>query len=492
MNRGSVILTAVIIYLGVCIGVGLWAMRRTKSSNDFFMGGRNLGPLVIGFAAFSSTLSGFGFVGGPGLVYRMGMSSIWMVVVSAISIAIGFSVVAKRARLLAQLGDCISLPDVAYLRFRSNLVRGLLAVVVLLGVLGYLATQILAMSVVLQEVLRDANFFPDISLGMAVTVSTSVLLFYTVTGGIIASVYTDLIQGIIMVVAAVLVFGTILTTFDGGMAEISSIIAADDAQAMGPWGTIGVFGAMSWILVFSLGGAGQPHVVTKYMMIKEVRGLRTVIPVMAGAYMLAALLWIGLGLAMRALVLSGRHDVLAAPDMAAAAFLQGFTNPVLAGVVFAALLAAIMSTADSFLNVGTAAIVHDIPNALIGRAVKNELLWARATTVGLSVFAAIIAVYSGELVALLGAFGWGTFAAAFVPVLAIGLNWKRATPRAAVVAIVASLAINFGTRVAGVSAPYSTDMGAVALVVSMFLFIVVSLMDKPATIDPDVGLVMEL
>ena len=492
MNRGSVILTAVIIYLGVCIGVGLWAMRRTKSSNDFFMGGRNLGPLVIGFAAFSSTLSGFGFVGGPGLVYRMGMSSIWMVVVSAISIAIGFSVVAKRARLLAQLGDCISLPDVAYLRFRSNLVRGLLAVVVLLGVLGYLATQILAMSVVLQEVLRDANFFPDISLGMAVTVSTSVLLFYTVTGGIIASVYTDLIQGIIMVVAAVLVFGTILTTFDGGMAEISSIIAADDAQAMGPWGTIGVFGAMSWILVFSLGGAGQPHVVTKYMMIKEVRGLRTVIPVMAGAYMLAALLWIGLGLAMRALVLSGRHDVLAAPDMAAAAFLQGFTNPVLAGVVFAALLAAIMSTADSFLNVGTAAIVHDIPNALIGRSVKNELLWARATTVGLSVFAAIIAVYSGELVALLGAFGWGTFAAAFVPVLAIGLNWKRATPRAAVVAIVASLAINFGTRVAGGSAPYSTDMGAVALVVSMFLFIVVSLMDKPATIDPDVGLVMEL
>jgi Na+/proline symporter len=223
LNRGSVILTAVVIYLGVCIGVGLWAMRRTKSSNDFFMGGRNLGPLVIGFAAFSSTLSGFGFVGGPGLVYRMGMSSIWMVVVSAISIAIGFSVVAKRARLLAQLGDCISLPDVAYLRFRSNLVRGLLA-----------------MSVVLQEVLRDANFFPDISLGMAVTVSTSVLLFYTVTGGIIASVYTDLIQGIIMVVAAVLVFGTILTTFDGGMAEISSIIAADDAQAMGPWGTIGV------------------------------------------------------------------------------------------------------------------------------------------------------------------------------------------------------------------------------------------------------------
>jgi SSS family transporter len=492
VSRGAIVLVSVTLYLALCIGIGLWALRRTKSTEDFFMGGRSLGAVLIAFAVFSSTMSGFGFVGGPGLVYRMGMSSVWMVLTSAVGMVVVFSIVAKRVRLLGELRDCISLPDIAFARYKSNGVRGLMALVVLLGVLGYLATQILAMSVVLQEILRDANFFPNTSLGMAVLVSTAVLVFYTVTGGIIASIYTDLVQGIIMVVAALFVFGTVLNTFDGGMAEISQIIATDDADAMGPWGTLGIFGAMSWLLMFAIGGAGQPHVITKYMMLKDPRDLRKVIPMGAVAYVMAALLWIGLGLAMRALVLSGRHEALGAPDMAAAAFLQGFTDPYLAGIVFAALLAAVMSTADGFLNIGTAAIIHDLPNALVGRSIENELLWARITTVGLAAVAALIALYSGQLVALLGAFGWGTFSAAIVPVVGIGLNWKRATPRAAIIAIVASLAVNFGVRLSGAAAPYNVDPGAVSMIVSIFLFLVISLVDTPVEIDSDVEAVMEL
>ena len=140
-------------------------------------------------------MSGFGFIGGPGLVYRMGTSSLWMVVVSVIGAAILFSLVAKRVRLFAEIRECISLPDIAAVRFKSELVRALMATVVLLGVMGYLATQILAMAVVLQNVLLDANVFPEVSLEMTVAVSTAILVFYAVSGGIIASVYTDLIQG---------------------------------------------------------------------------------------------------------------------------------------------------------------------------------------------------------------------------------------------------------------------------------------------------------
>ena len=110
------------------------------------------------------------------------------------------------------------------------------------------------------------------------------LVFYTVTGGIVASVYTDLIQGTIMVVAAVLVFATVLSTFDGGLAEMSEVIAADDREAMGPWGTAGMFTCLSWFLVFGLGLAGQPHVITKYMMLKNARDVRHVVPLGAFAY----------------------------------------------------------------------------------------------------------------------------------------------------------------------------------------------------------------
>jgi Na+/proline symporter len=155
-----------------------------------------------------------------------------------------------------------------------------------------------------------------------------------------------------------------------------------------------------------------------------------------------------------------------------------------------------MSTADSFLNIGAAAVVHDIPTSIMGRSLKNELFCARTATVIITVAAAIFGLYIGDLVALLGAFGWGTFAAALVPAAAIGLNWKRATPLAANVAIISSIAINFGIKLAGkfwgFSVPYSIDTGALALLVSLTLFFAISLLSKPPKIDPDIAAVMDI
>jgi len=150
-----------------------------------------------------------------------------------------------------------------------------------------------------------------------------------------------------------------------------------------------------------------------------------------------------------------------------------------------------MSTADAFLNIGTAAVMHDIPKA-IGKTIKNDLFWARVTTVLITVCAAIFALYSGDLVAILGAFGWGTFAAAIVPVVAIGFNWKRATALAANTAIIASLCINFFVKLFKVSIPYSIDVGALSLVVSLLLFFTISLLSKPPVLDRDVEAVMDL
>ena len=92
--RIPIILTCIALYMAICIAIGLWAMRRTRSVRDFFMAGRNLGVLVIGVAIFSSLMSGFGFVGGPGLVYSLGMSSFWMVITTALGFAISDFLVA--------------------------------------------------------------------------------------------------------------------------------------------------------------------------------------------------------------------------------------------------------------------------------------------------------------------------------------------------------------------------------------------------------------
>jgi Na+/proline symporter len=253
---------------------------------------------------------------------------------------------------------------------------------------------------------------------------------------------------------------------------------------------------LGWFFVFGLGLAGQPHIITKMMMNKNISDNRSILPMSLFGYIMAALLWISIGVVIRAAVIDGVIDPLALPDDAASVFLSVFASPLLAGIVFAGLFAAIMSTSDAFLNIGTAAIIHDIPKAIRGHSVNNELFWARVVTVLLAIVAASFALYShytdATLVAILGAFGWATFSASIFPVVAIGLNWKGATVMGAVTAIVAALLINFVVQLAGIVLPYGISGGLVSFVTSLLLFIGVSLLGKPPELDADIESVLNI
>lgn len=451
-----------------------------------------MGVLVASVALFSSTMSGWGFVGGPGLVYQMGTSSFWMLIATSIGTMITFYLLGKRLRMLAELRDPISLPEAVTARYNSRSTGLLTAIAILLGVMGYLATQILAMATVLQSVLEDVSWIGPVPIEICVGISGAVLVFYCVTGGIIASVYTDLVQGIIMVFAAILVLVTAVGVVENGMTGMSETILADDPEAMGPWGTLGMVGCLSWYLLLALGMCGQPHVITKLMMTRRIQDARYMLPISVFGYALSACLWIAIGLCMRAVVLQGLHPQLENADDAAAEFLQVYAHPLLAGVVVAGLLAAIMSTADSFLNIGAAAIIHDIPRAVRGRSLKNELLWARVATVSIAVVAGGFSLYSGNLVALLGAFGWSTFAAAIVPTVAIGFNWKRATALACNLAILTGLVLNFTLELFKITLPYRFHGGALSILASLAVFYVVSLVSPRPEIDSDIEAVIDL
>ena len=361
--------------------------------------------------------------------------------------------------------------------------------------MSYLGAQILAMATVLHQLLSESSG-SQWTMEWCVGLSTAVLVFYCATGGIVASVYTDLFQGTIMLVAALLVFLTAANCVDGGFSEMSHTIMQDNPAAMGPWGTLGMMGCLSWYFLFTLGGTGQPHIITKFMMNRRISDVKYIYPVALAGFLLSALLWLSVGLVMRTLVLQGHHPELATADAAAPQFLQYYAHPVLAGIVFAALFAAIMSTADGFLNIGAAAIVHDIPQALRGRSLNRELLWVRVATVGTAVVAALFALYSPfTLVALLGKYAWGVFAAACVPVVAIGFNWKRANAQAANTAIICGLLMNLGVLIAevwGVSISYGIDSSALTLLLSLVIFIVVSLLSPQPTLPDDVRQVMEI
>jgi Na+/proline symporter len=495
-HRSTITLICVALYAGACLAVGVWAMRRTRDSRDFFVAGRDLGIVVSGIAIFSSTLSGFGFVGGPGLVYGMGMSSVWLVMTSVTGYVLTFALLGKRLRLIAEARDTVSLPDAVAARYGSETTRLLKALAIVLGVLGYLATQILAMATVLRDVLGSVPAVGDVSLVACVAISCAVLAFYCVAGGIIASVYTDMFQGAIMVVAALLVFAAAQQAVPGGFAGMSATLLADDPESIGPWGSLGMLASLSWFFLFLLGTSGQPHVFTKLMMMRHPADAKRILPLSLVGYTLSALLWIGVGLAMRALVVQGAHPELAHADQAAPVFLQHYAHPLLAGVVFAGLFAAIMSTADAFLNIGVAAVVHDFPRALRGRPPRRELYWARIGTVVMTIVAALFALYShyanARLVALLGVFGAATFAAALVPVVSIGFNWKRATAAAANTAIVVSLVINLGIELLGVRLPWGIHGGVVAMLASLALFLGISMLQAPPRLPPDIEAALDV
>jgi sodium/proline symporter/sodium/pantothenate symporter len=272
------------------------------------------------------------------------------------------------------------------------------------------------------------------------------------------------------------------------MARITATVASADASMVGPWGTTSAMLALSWLFVFGLGNVGMPHSTSRFLMIDDPRQLRYGVVLATGAYMMGSLLWMAVGFAVRAHVVAGSLPALAAADQAAPTFLASYTPSWLAGIVFAGLMSAILSTGSIFLNVGSAALTRDIPLAL-GRPLAHPIFWARTWTAVLALAAGGLALVSRELVALLGAIGYGLHAAALVPTLVIGLHWRRSTAAAVVgsatVAVVGSLYF-FGAQQLGFAANHGWWVPAhgfasvgLVMILSLLVFIATSLVTAP-------------
>jgi len=181
----------------------VWASRRTRNARDFFVAGQGIGIVTLAIAAMASTLSGFAFVGGPGLVYSAGTGAVFIVLSASITNTMGAWVLARRLRLLGEARGLITVPDAIGARYRSPAAQGLSAIAILVAVVGYMATNFLALGLVI-----DAMFGTGLTLG--IWIAMLVTLSYTAAGGILAGVYTDLFEGVVKTVASVTVFYFVL------------------------------------------------------------------------------------------------------------------------------------------------------------------------------------------------------------------------------------------------------------------------------------------
>ncbi len=483
------IVAIALVYFAIVAVIATWATRKTKTERDFFVAGAGVGLWTLAIAKMAASLSGFSFVGGPGLVYTIGLAGVFIILPGALSNALGAWVLAKKLRLLGEARGLLTVPAAIGARYRSPAAQGLAAVGILIAVIGYMATNLLALGIVI-----DAIFGTGLTAG--IWIGTGIILAYSVAGGILAGIYTDVFQGSIMALSSMLVVAFALKV-GGGLHHISDTIMAADTKFLGPWGSAGPITALSYFFVFSMGSLGQPNVIHKFYMLKDPRQLKWYLLLMSVALLCGQLIYIAIGVAIKALVVSGATAPLAKADQATPTFLLHFAPVVVAGLVFSGVAAAIMATVNSFMNAGAAALTLDIPTAL-GKKLDNELRWGRITTVILAIIAAGVAQISGTLVAFLGIFGWGMFASTIAPALAIGLNWDGATRAGAIASICSGLMLTLAGGTLAyfkiITLPKGVDVSALSLITSLLVFFIVSWLTRehaPAQLDADIKLVME-
>ncbi len=482
-------LTVALLYFAVVAGIGIYSARRTRTARDFFVAGRGVGLVTLAIAAMATTLSGFTFIGGPGLIYRVGLGAMFIILPAALTNTMGAAVLARRLRALVDKREVFTIPEALAARYRSRAVQGWSAVAILLAVVSYMATNLLALGLVLESTL-------GLSLAPAICVGALVVLAYSASGGILAGLYTDVFQGLLMAVASTAVFAYALAS-GGGMASMSRTLLSEAPGFISPWGSLSPLAALSFFFVFGIGTLGQPHVAHKYFMLRDASQLRWFPVVLTLAMTLTLLLFVGVGVAVKVQVLRGVMPPLSHPDEATPAFLRAFTPGPLAALVLSAVTAAIMSTVNSFLSIGAAACTRDLPRAF-GLTPRDELRRGRAWTVVLTLLSVLVALRSDTLVAFIGIFGWGLFASTLVPALAIGFNWPGATPAAALASIVtglvATLSIESLAYLGWFRFPSGVTATALALVLSLLVFFVVSWVTRETAaeaLDDDLRQVME-
>jgi Na+/proline symporter len=379
--------------------------------------------VVAGLAGTAAGLSAFVFVGGPSYFATAGAASLWIILSAPLTGALQCWAVGEPIVELVRRHRCLTIPELLAARYGGGWPQGLAALAIAAGATATLAVQVKG-AAVLGSLLFDT---PGWLVALAALVAT---VSYTAAGGMRAGLPAEAAQGAIMAVAALAIAAAALAHAGGPRAAVATI-AAQRPELLDPWGPGGGTAAIGLFLLFGLGTCAQPHYLQKFLLLRDRAALRWLPLVMTVSLLAILTVWLGVGIGGTALWLGGSIE-LGTPDDLTPAVLSALRSPTLLLLTMVAVVAAIMSTAASLLNIAAAAITRDLPAAL-GRAPSSGVGTARLATVAVGGGRHLAAVTARPIV-LLGVLGWG-LTAALLPVMVVGLNWSGSTRRGAVAAL---------------------------------------------------------
>jgi sodium/proline symporter len=417
-------IAAFVGYLVVLLAVGAWSARfSSRGIGNFFVGGRRMNRWVVALSAVVSGRSAWLLLGVTGMAWTMGISAIWAVAGYTFVEFFLFYLFAPRLRRFAEDRDCVTLTDIFAERFpeRANALRVAIATVILLFMAAYVSAQFVGGGKAI-----GASFGLDPQAGVLLT--ALIVLAYTTAGGFLAVSLTDTLQAAFMIFA-LLALPLMAAAGLGGWGVVWSDLTAWEPSFVDPLALAA--GAFLGLIGIGLGSPGNPHILVRYMSIRDPRDLRFAAWTGTTANVLMGVGAVLIGIVGRAWfpelsMLPGEDTENLYPFLAGEVF-----PPVLFGVVVASIFAAIMSTADSQLLVGASAVVRDLYEKVLRRGEalpERSLVRASRIVVVLLVGAALLFGWVAEdLVFWLVLFAWAGLGAAFGPTAILAIYWRGTT-----------------------------------------------------------------
>ena len=442
---------AFILYAVIILAIGIWGFLKAKGIKDYFLGGRQLGSWTTAISAQASDMSGWLLMGLPGSVLVGGMTQSWIAIGLFIGTYLNWLIVAKRLRKMSYAaGDAITIPEYLQKRFftKSPVVRIVCAVIIFFFFLIYTASAFSGGA-------KLFNFVFGTDYTMSLTIGALIIISYTFLGGFLAVCWTDLIQGLLMFVALVIVPIVVMVrvpdlgnAFQNALSETTEICGNQITEYFwsfihapdGSLATTTIVSGLAW----GLGYFGMPHILVRFMAIKSsdlIKKSRLIATIWVFVTLGAAVLVGGLGMIFlhdpQNAVLLDEFNTLGDAEKIFMFLSSSLMPALIVGIILAAILAAIMSTADSQLLVTSSAVTNDMFKIFKKNASEKALMWiSRGTVIVVAVIAYLIALDENSTVMGLVSYAWAGLGAAFGPVMILSLFWKRMTMPGAVAGII--------------------------------------------------------
>lgn len=438
MNLPLVYIIVLAAYFVLLIMIGFITQRSTKSTSDYHIGNRNIGPWVSALSFVSAYYSSVVIIGGGGFGYKFGLTTLW---IAAINVLLGcflaWVVLGKRTLALTKKLNAITLPDFLAKRYQLPFARVFISLVIALFLIVY--------NVSILKGLGDTfNVLLNIRYEWGVFISSLIVVIYVTFGGYLAVVWTGFIQGIIMFVSMGLLLWKTLQVTGGLTAGVVALKAMDKGLVETP-GLWGFPGMISYVLVVSLGVWGMPQMLARFYSIKNNKAIRTGALIASVGAAMAFVPYLVGALARTKLPLTD-PALMKNADLAIPMLAKAYLPPIVIALFFIGVIAAGMSTFSAVLIISAGATVRDLIKDSFKSKIndKMEIRWSMVCSLIVGLISMALALKPPGLVLQLTAFSWAVIASACLIPFLFGLYWNRTTKTGVIASMVGGFLVSIG------------------------------------------------